>query len=68
MRETGLVLVDPPARGTRPVRRWILTGPDSTGEPQSFDRRAIAVRALRSAGAGTRLIDGLTGEMLEAEH
>ena len=52
-----------PARGVRPPRRWILTGP----EPQSFDRRAIALRALRSAPEGTQLIDGLTGEVLEAD-
>ncbi|MDH2414600.1 ERCC4 domain-containing protein [Nocardioides sp. CER19] len=55
-----------PARGTRPARRWILAGPDRSVEPQSFDRRAIALRALRSAGEGTQLIDGLTGEVLEA--
>jgi len=55
-----------PARGTRPARRWILAGPDRTAEPQSFDRRAIALRALRSAADGTQLIDGLTGEVLEA--
>jgi DNA excision repair protein ERCC-4 len=53
-------------RGTRHVRRWILTGPDRSTEPQSFDRRAIALRALRSAVDGTQLIDGLTGEVLEA--
>ncbi len=56
-----------PARGTRPPRRWILTGPDRTAEPESFDRRAIALRALRSAAAGTQLVDGLTGEVVEAE-
>ena len=55
-----------PARGTRPMRRWILAGPDDRAEPQSFDRRAIALRALRSAGDGARLIDGLTGEVLDA--
>jgi ERCC4-type nuclease len=55
-----------PARGTPPVRRWILAGPDGSAEPRSFDRRAIALRALRSAADGTRLIDGLTGEVLEA--
>jgi ERCC4-type nuclease len=53
-------------RGTRPARRWIVAGPDDGGEPQSFDRRAIALRALRSAPDGSRLIDGLTGEVLEA--
>jgi len=60
-------------RGTTPLRRWVLTGPDrepdeATGDVQagveSFDRRAIAVRALRSAALGTRLVDGLTGEVL----
>jgi DNA excision repair protein ERCC-4/Fanconi anemia group M protein len=55
-----------PPRGTRPPRRWILTGPDREAEPQSFDRRAIALRALRSAGRGSQLVDGLTGEVLEA--
>jgi DNA excision repair protein ERCC-4 len=53
-----------PARGARPPRRWILTGPDRGAEPESFDRRAIALRALRSAPDGTQLIDGLTGEVL----
>ena len=55
-----------PGRGTRPVRRWILAGPDGSAEPQSFDRRAIALRALRSAADGSRLIDGLTGEVVDA--
>jgi DNA excision repair protein ERCC-4 len=54
------------ARGRQPARRWVLTGPDRTAEPQSFDRRAIALRALRAASAGTQLIDGLTGEVIEA--
>lgn len=52
-----------PARGTRPDRRWLLVGADAGGETQSFDRRAIALRALRSAGPGAQLIDGLTGEV-----
>jgi DNA excision repair protein ERCC-4 len=55
-----------PARGMRPARRWILAGPNGSAEPQSFDRRAIALRALRSAADGTQLIDGLTGEVLQA--
>ncbi|MEP9382876.1 ERCC4 domain-containing protein [Nocardioides cheoyonin] len=55
-----------PRRGTRPVRRWILAEPDRGAEPRSFDRRAIALRALRSAADGAQLIDGLTGEVLEA--
>jgi len=53
-----------PVRGARPARRWILTGPDPSAEPQSFDRRAIALRALRSAADGTQLVDGLTGEVV----
>ena len=53
-----------PARGTRPIRRWILAG-NGGAETQSFDRRAIALRALRSAGDGARLIDGLTGEVVD---
>jgi DNA excision repair protein ERCC-4/Fanconi anemia group M protein len=59
---------DPPraARGVRPARRWILTGPERGLEPQSFDRRAIALRALRSAADGTQLVDGLTGEVVAA--
>jgi DNA excision repair protein ERCC-4 len=55
-----------PARGVRRPRRWILTGPGLASEPQSFDRRAIALRALRSAAAGTQLVDGLTGEVVAA--
>ena len=54
-----------PARGTRPLRRWVLTGPDGDDtEPESFDRRAIALRALRSTDEGTQLVDGLTGEVI----
>jgi DNA excision repair protein ERCC-4 len=52
------------ARGERPPRRWILAGPTPGAELESFDRRAIALRALRSAPRGTQLIDGLTGEVL----
>ena len=55
---------DRPGRGTRPIRRWILATPDGSAEAQSFDRRAIALRALRSAGSGAQLIDGLTGEVI----
>jgi DNA excision repair protein ERCC-4 len=54
-------------RGTPTPRRWILTGPDPSTEPQSFDRRAIALRVLRSATAGTQLIDSLTGEILDTD-
>lgn len=53
-------------RGARPERRWILAAPAPSVETQSFDRRAIALRALRSAPAGTTLVDGLTGEVIEA--
>jgi DNA excision repair protein ERCC-4 len=53
-----------PARGARPTRRWLLTGPDSRVEVQSFDRRAIALRWLHSAAEGTQLIDSLTGEVV----
>src|SRR3954470_13267117 len=56
-----------PARGERPARRWILTGSTPGEELQSFDRRAIALRALRSAPDGTQLIDGLTGEVFTAD-
>jgi DNA excision repair protein ERCC-4 len=55
-----------PARRVRPARRWILTGPTPGAELQSFDRRAIALRALQSAADGTQLIDGLTGEVVAA--
>src|SRR3954451_1636068 len=53
-----------PARGERPPRRWLLTGPDPSVETQSFDRRAIALRVLHSAAGGTQLIDGLTGAVI----
>lgn len=46
--------------------RWVIAEPDRGAEPQSFDCRAIALRALRSAGEGAQLIDGLTGEVLQA--
>ncbi len=51
-------------RGERPDRRWIVTGADPDGEPASFDRRAIALRELRSSEEGAQLIDGLTGEVV----
>src|SRR3546814_13351459 len=37
-----------PSRTERAPRRWILTGPIPEAEVQSFDRRAIALRALGS--------------------
>lgn len=49
-------------RPDRPDRRWVLAS--GAGAVESFDRRAIAVRALRSSGPGTQLIDGLTGEVV----
>lgn len=57
---------DRPVRGPRTPRRWILAEPDGGSEPQSFDRRAIALRALRAAADGAQLIDGLTGEVVGA--
>jgi ERCC4-type nuclease len=51
------------SREPRPLRRWVLVGPDPSVEPASFDRRAIALRALDSAADGTELVDGLTGEV-----
>lgn len=53
------------APGRRSLGRWVLAGPESYAEPRSFDRRSIALRALRSAGPGGRLIDSLTGEIVE---
>jgi DNA excision repair protein ERCC-4 len=55
-----------PARGMRPARRWILTSPTPGAELQSFDRRAIALRALQSATPGTQMVDSLTGEVCAA--
>lgn len=52
-----------PVAGARSLRRWVLQGPDDS-EPESFDRRAIAVRAIRGAVDGTQLIDNLTGEVV----
>lgn len=54
-----------PARGERPERRWVLV--EVSGETRSFDRRAIALRALRSAPEGSQLVDGLTGEVTARE-
>jgi ERCC4-type nuclease len=51
-------------RGARPGRRWILTRPGRGQGPRSFDRRAMALRALRTADSGTQLVDGLTGEVV----
>jgi ERCC4-type nuclease len=56
---------DRPGRGSPRPRRWILTGPDEV-EAESFDRRAIALRALRAATEGSQLVDGLTGEVVGA--
>jgi ERCC4-type nuclease len=64
-----------PERGTatvRPLRRWVLSTPDDDpggrlsqrADPESFSRKAIALRALRGAAAGTQLVDGLTGEVV----
>lgn len=56
-----------PARGERPPRRWILAGPESGAGAASYDRRAIALRALRTSAEGTQLIDGLTGEVFAGD-
>jgi ERCC4-type nuclease len=54
-----------PPRGPRSLRRWALTsGEDPEGEAESYDRKAIALRALRGATVGTRLVDTLTGEVV----
>lgn len=50
-------------RGDPPARRWILIGPAQGVEAESFDRRAVALRALHAAPRGTQLVDGLTGEV-----
>ena len=50
-------------RGVTPARRWLVVPGRPGVEPQSFDRRTVALRSLRSAPAGTQLIDGLTGEV-----
>jgi DNA excision repair protein ERCC-4 len=52
-----------PGPGGGAPHRWVLVGPDQGGEAESFDRRAVALRALESAAEGTQLIDGLTGEV-----
>ncbi|GAA1938328.1 hypothetical protein GCM10009815_36560 [Nocardioides marmoribigeumensis] len=56
-----------PARTARPPRRWILAGPQGGTDAPSYDRRAIALRALRSAPDGTQLVDGLTGEVVAGQ-
>ena len=54
-----------PARTPRAPRRWMLAPTGPTGaQGDSFDRKAIALRALRGAASGTQLIDTLTGEVV----
>jgi DNA excision repair protein ERCC-4 len=56
----------------RPPRRWVLSTPDNgpggrpsgRADPESFSRKAIALRALRGAATGTQLVDSLTGEVV----
>lgn len=54
----------------RAVRRWVISPPgddaemEGRPEPESFSRKAIALRAMRGAAAGTQLIDSLTGEVV----
>lgn len=52
------------ARRARPPRRWVLTHPAPSLEMESFDRRSIALQALRRAPGGAQLVDTLTGEVL----
>lgn len=54
-----------PARGERPDRRWVVVEAGGENGSRSFDRRAIALRALRAAPPGSQLVDGLTGEVTE---
>jgi DNA excision repair protein ERCC-4/Fanconi anemia group M protein len=55
---------------TTAVRRWVVSPPDAESEPdgrpepESFSRKAIALRAMRGATSGTQLIDSLTGEVV----
>jgi hypothetical protein len=53
------------ARGAADNRRWLLSTPGGGAAGETFDRRAIALRALRGAAAGTQLVDRLTGEVVE---
>ena len=47
------------------LRRWVLSAPGEVSDGvDSFSRKSIALRALRSAAPGTRLVDGLTGEVV----
>lgn len=50
-------------RGSPAPRRWLLADPASSADGQSFNRRTLALRALRTAPAGTQLVDSLTGEV-----
>jgi DNA excision repair protein ERCC-4 len=59
------------APAPRSVRRWVVSPPDidaaesdGSTEPESFSRKAIALRALRGAAPGSQLIDRLTGEVV----
>lgn len=57
-----------PDRAPRAPRRWMLAATDTAAPTDSYDRKAIALRALRGAAEGTQLIDTLTGEVVaEAE-
>lgn len=54
-----------PDRRARAPRRWMLAPATGTAaSADSYDRKAIALRALRSAAAGTQLVDTLTGEVV----
>ncbi|MCF6379489.1 helix-hairpin-helix domain-containing protein [Nocardioides KLBMP 9356] len=56
-------------RAARDLRRWVVSPPGDEEPVDSFSRKAIALRALRGAVAGSTLVDGLTGEVVaEARH
>lgn len=54
---------DGPASGGTAGHRWVLVRPDAGDDAPSFDRRAVALRALATAPEGSQVIDGLTGEV-----
>lgn len=54
---------DGSAPGAGAGHRWVLVRPDAGDDAPSFDRRAVALRALATAPEGSQVIDGLTGEV-----
>ena len=55
---------EPAVDGSAPLRRWVLSRPAGAAETASFDRRALALVALRAAGEGSQVVDTLTGEVV----